>query len=208
MTLRVLRHGPATARCLVVLLHGVGADADDLIGLAPGLVPALPGVAFAAFDGPEPCDMAPYGRQWFSLADRTPAVLQAGAARATPVLAAAVEAERVRLGAGSVALVGFSQGAMMALHAGLRLATPPAAILAYSGALLEVPRTASYPPILLVHGTDDPVVPASLSQSAARALTAAGAQVELLLRPGLGHSIDEVGVAAGAALLRRVFALG
>ena len=209
MTLRTLRWGPGPgeARHLLVLLHGLGADADDLIGLAPSLAPVLPGVAFAAFDAPHPCDMGPYGRQWFSLADRTPALLQAGAASAAPPLLAAVDAELARLGIASVALAGFSQGAMMALYAGLRRTPPPAAVLAYSGALLDVPSSGAPPPVLLVHGTADDVVPAALSRDAERLLAAAGVRVESLFRPGLPHAIDDAGIAAGAAFLRRAFSL-
>ena len=192
---------------MVALLHGVGASADDLLGLAPSLAPLLPGVAFAAFDAPEPYDGAPFGRQWFSLHDRTPSVLQAGASRASPVLDAAVDSELARLGISSCALAGFSQGAMMALYAGLRRTPPLAAVLAYSGALLDVPPAAAHPPVLLVHGTDDDVVPAARSRDAERLLRAAGVPVEAVFRPGVGHWIDDAGLAAGAALLRRAFAL-
>ena len=199
--------GPGAARHLLVLLHGVGAGADDLMGLAPSLAPALPGVAFAAFDAPMPYDMAPFGRQWFSLADRTPSVLQAGAARAMPALTAAMDAELKRLGTGSLAIAGFSQGAMMALYAGLRRVPPAQAVLAYSGALLDVPTAAAYPPVLLVHGTADEVVPAARTRDAQRLLATAGVAAETIFRPGLGHGIDDAGLAAGAAFLRRALAL-
>ena len=209
MSLRALRWGPepGTARHLVALLHGVGASADDLIGLAPTLGALLPGVAFTAFDAPEPCDGAPFGRQWFSLSDRRPLALQAGAARAAPILDAALDSEMVRFGVSSCALAGFSQGAMMALYAGLRRRPPPLAVLAYSGALLDVPRAAAvHPPILLVHGTEDDVVPATRSRDAERLLRAAGVLVDSLFRPGLGHWIDDVGLRAGAVFLQRAFA--
>ena len=208
MSLRTLRWGPGpgAARHLVALLHGVGASADDLLGLAPSLAPLLPGVAFVAFDAPEPYDGAPSGRQWFSLQDRTPSVLQAGAARAAPALDAALDAELARLGVASCALAGFSQGAMMALHAGLRRAPPPAAVLAYSGALLDVPTADARPPVLLVHGTDDEVVPAARSRDAERLLRAAGVPVQAVFRPGVGHWIDDEGLRTGAVFLRGVLA--
>lgn len=209
--------GPA--RQLVVLLHGVGADGADLIGFAPALAQALPGAAFAAPDAPFPCDMAPYGRQWFSLQDRSPARLLAGVRAVEPALRGFLEAELSRLGlpASALALAGFSQGAMAALHAGLRMAAPPAAILAYSGALLATPeslaaeavaRAAPPPPVLLVHGEADGVVPVGASRVAEATLRAAGVPVEALYIPGLAHTIDETGLAAGTAALRRAFAPG
>lgn len=202
------------ARQLVVLLHGVGADGHDLIDLAAQWAPALPHAAFVSPDGPEPYDMIPpgmahHGRQWFSLADRTPSVLEAGIARARPAVDAFLDAELARLGLppDAYALMGFSQGAMMALFAGLRRAIPPAAILAYSGGVLDPDSLAAEktgaPPVLLVHGLEDAVVPAAWSRETAAILTAAGLPVQTLFRPGLGHSIDEEGMLAGGQALRR-----
>ena len=182
---------PGQARQLVVVLHGLGADGQDLIQLAPDWAEALPGAAFIAPDAPHPCDMAPYGRQWFSLQDRTPAAMAAGAAQAAAALGPLVEAELARfsLPPEALALAGFSQGAMMALQLGLRRHTTPAAILAYSGALLA-PESLSAdilgsPPVLLVHGETDDIVPVATSRMAEAALRAAGVPVEALYRPGL-----------------------
>lgn len=213
------RLGPRSggpARWLVVLLHGVGADGADLIGFAPALAEALPDAAFVAPDAPFPCDMAPFGRQWFSLQDRSPARLAAGVRAAEPVLRAFLRAElsRLSLPASALALVGFSQGAMTALHTGLRMAEPPAAIVAYSGALLAPDSLASEiaarppPPVLLVHGESDGVVPVGASRAAEAALRAAGVRVEALYIPGLDHTIDDTGLAAGVAALLRAFAPG
>ena len=207
--------GPA--RQLVVLLHGVGADGADLIGFAPALAAALPDAAFVAPDAPSPCDMAPFGRQWFSLQDRSPARLAAGVQAVEPALRAFLEAElsRLSLPASALALVGFSQGAMTALHTGLRMADPPAAILAYSGALLapeslpaDLVARPSPPPVLLVHGEADGVVPVRASRMAEAALRAAGVPVEALFIPGLDHTIDDSGLRAGIACLLRAFAPG
>jgi phospholipase/carboxylesterase len=207
--------GPA--RQLVALLHGVGADGADLIGFAPALAETLPDAAFVAPDAPYPCDMAPFGRQWFSLQDRSPARLEAGVRAAEPAVRAFLESElsRLSLPASALALVGFSQGAMTALHAGLRMAEPPAAILAYSGALLapeslpaELAARPSPPPVLLVHGELDGVVPVRASRGAEAALRAAGVPVEALYVPGLDHTIDDSGLRAGIAFLRRAFAPG
>ena len=210
--LKVLRREAASgaARLLVVLCHGVGADGQDLIGLAGPWAEALPDLAFLAPDAPEPCDMAPFGRQWFSLQDRTPAVLEAGARRAAPLLLAAVDAELARLALppGAVALMGFSQGAMMVLHAGLRRPVPPAAILAYSGALLDSPaldaEITGKPPVLLVHGEDDEVVPFARGPAAEAALRRRGIAVTTSWRKGVGHWVDEGGLQAGVAMLREL----
>ena len=128
--------GPA--RQLVVLLHGVGADGDDLIQLAPVLAPMLPGAAFVAPNAPEPYDMAPFGYQWFSLRDRRPEALLLGVQAAAPQLDAFLDAEleRYRLADHQLAILGFSQGAMLALQVAPRRARPLAAILGYSGALI------------------------------------------------------------------------
>lgn len=206
------RWGPrqGAAQQLVVLCHGVGADGHDLIDLAPYWATALPQAAFVAPDGPQPCDAAPMGRQWFPLWDRAPAQLAAGADAAAPLLDAFIDAELMRLGlpAAAYALMGFSQGAMTALHVGLRRAVPPRAILAFSGALLAPERLAEAtgrPPVLLVHGEADEVVPPVRSRDAAAALLAAGFPVESLFCPRLGHGIDEAGLSAGALFLQRAF---
>lgn len=213
--LNLLRRGPAskgTPRQLIMLLHGVGADGHDLIDLAPAWAAALPDAVFAAPDAPEPYDGAPMGRQWFSLEDRTPSVLHAGAARAAPLLDATIDAELVRLGlpGDAVALMGFSQGAMMALHAGLRRRPPPRGILAYSGALLDTPglaaECAGHPPVLLVHGRVDEVVPFARGPASESVLQRLGIPVQTLWRPGVGHAIDDVGLAEGALFLQKLFA--
>ena len=208
------RWGPRQAgppRQLVVLCHGVGADGHDLIDLAPTWAAALPRAAFVAPDAPERYDMAPVGRQWFSIADRTPARLIAGVATAASALGRFVDAELVRLAlpADAYALMGFSQGAMTVLYTGLRRATPPRAILAFSGALIAPERLeeiSARPPVLLVHGEADEVVPVERSRLAERALRDAGIAVQALYCPGLGHGIDEAGLSVGALFLQQAFA--
>ncbi|MBV9756638.1 MAG: phospholipase [Alphaproteobacteria bacterium] len=198
---------------LVVLCHGLGGDGDQLADLAQGWSEALPDALFVGLDGPEPCEGAPFGRQWFSIADRTPAVLGVGAASAATFLNPRIDAELARAGLplDACALAGFSQGAMMALFAGLRRAPPPRAVLAYAGALLAPDQLKAelrgHPPVLLVHGEADDVVPAARSRDAERALGRLGVPVESLYCDGLGHGIDTVGIAAGAAFLRRAFGL-
>jgi phospholipase/carboxylesterase len=205
-----MRWGPATAPAeqLVVLLHGLGADGADLIDLAPVWARALPHAAFTAPHAPTPYAAAGFGRQWFDLYDRSDASREAGADAARAWLDAFLDAELARLGLTDYALMGFSQGAMMALHVGLRRAVAPRAILAFSGRLIAPQRLAeatARPPVLLVHGEADPVVPAASSHEAESALLAAGFDVTGRFVPGLGHGIDESGLTAGALMLQKAF---
>ena len=195
---------------LVLLLHGVGADGFDLIDLAPVWAEALPNTLFIAPHAPFPFQGAPFGRQWFDIMDRTPVRLEAGLRHAAGILGDFTQAKLAELGLGGdrLALMGFSQGAMVALFAGLRGAVPaPACILAYSGALLAPESFAgevtAHPPVLLIHGEADEVVPAMASRQAARAFQAEAVPHELLLRPNHGHGLDDAGLAAGTALLAR-----
>ncbi len=199
--------GPA--KQLVILMHGVGADGDDLIGLAPALAQVLPDAEFLAPNAPEPCDMAPVGYQWFSLQDRSPDIIEAGVRAAAPLVDQFIDdncAAR-QIAADRVALFGFSQGCMMSLFVGLRRPSPLAAVLGYSGALVASKKLAgeivSRPPVLLVHGEADPVVPHQMLAASQAGLEAAGVDVQSLSRPGLGHAIDEEGIRVGAALLQR-----
>src|SRR5262249_9983565 len=180
---------------LVILLHGLGADGNDLIGLAPYWARLLPTAEFVSPNAPFPCDMAPYGYQWFSAQDRSPAAVLAGVRAAAPLLDALIDdalAERA-LDEGDLALVGFSQGTMMSLFVGLRRAKPVAGIVGFSGRLLAPGLLASElrsrPRTLLVHGTDDPLVPYESLAAAEAALKAVDIPVDTLTCPGVGHSI-------------------
>lgn len=208
------RWGPADGGLpegLVVICHGVGADGDNLIGLAPAWARDLPHIGFSAPDAPFVHDSG-FGRQWWSVADRTPAVMEAGVRRGFSYLDRYIDAElaRLNLPPDRYALAGFSQGAMMVLFAGFRRTIPPLAILAYSGALLArqalAGETRHKPPVLLVHGERDDVVPPQRSHEAEQALREVGIGVESHFIPGLPHGIDDTGVAFGAAFLKRAFA--
>ncbi len=198
-------------RQLVILLHGLGADGNDLIGLAPYWAPLLPEAEFVAPDAPFPCDMAPFGRQWFSLQDRSPVSISAGVRAAAPILDAFIDdALKTRnLDESRLALVGFSQGTMMSLFVGLRRATALAGIVGFSGALIGAESLAqeirSRPPVLLIHGDSDEMVPFQALARAEQGLKAAGVPVQSLTCPGLGHGIDEAGLKRGGAFLQKVF---
>src|SRR5580693_3806488 len=129
------------ARQLVVFLHGYGADGNDLIEIGRAWQQLLPQAAFVSPHAPEPCGQAPVGRQWFALTFRDPNERWVGANKAAPALEGFIDAElkRHNLPPAALALVGFSQGTMMALHVGLRRSVPPAAIVGYSGLLVERP---------------------------------------------------------------------
>ena len=195
---------------LCLLLHGVGADGNDLIGLAPLLAEVLPTARFIAPNGPEPCDMAPMGYQWFSLQDPAADALEAGVRRAASDVNAFIEEMLAGLGLGPerLILVGFSQGAMTALHLGLRRKAAPAGILSFSGALIA-PETlgreiACRPPVCLIHGQVDELIPALSFNVAKTVIESAGVNVEDHLVEGLGHGIDEAALVLAAAFLRRV----
>ena len=178
------------ASSLIVIMHGWGADASDLADLAYPMSLRFPGAAFFVPNAPEPCSMNPMGRQWFDLADSTAGPAAAGVLIEQSVAAAVDE---LGLDMSAVALTGFSQGGMMSLHCGLRMAPRPAALVSFSGALLSDDGIAvedGRPAVLLVHGTDDQVVPFSMMQAAAAALAAHDVLVRCVERPGLAHGID------------------
>ena len=197
-------------RRLVILLHGLGADGNDLIGLAPYWARLLPDAEFLSPNAPFPCDMAPYGYQWFSSQDRSPEAVLGGVRAAAPILDAFIDEalEQLGLGSGELALVGFSQGTMMSLFVGLRRAEPVAGIVGFSGRLLAPELLASElrsrPPVLLVHGTEDPLVPYSSLAAAETTLKAAGVPVETVTSVGIGHSIDDQGLRRGGQFLKKV----
>jgi phospholipase/carboxylesterase len=205
-----------TARQLVIFLHGYGADGNDLIEIGRAWQPLLPQAAFVSPHAPEPCGQAPVGRQWFALTFRDPNERWVGANKAAPVLERFIEAELARhqLLPQALALVGFSQGTMMALHVGLRRAVPPAAIVGYSGLLVLPPQgnpdalaaeIKSRPPVLLVHGDQDELIPAQALFQSTQALADLGVPVEWHLSAGVGHGIDQEGLRHGGEFLARNF---
>ncbi len=198
------KQGPATH--LVVLVHGYGADGNDLIGLAAHWQTLLPTVAFAAPNAPTKTPGAP-GFQWFPITRIDPHLMSQGVEMAGPVLDEYLDAELARLGIPpeNLALVGFSQGTMLSLHVGLRRKVKPAAIVGFSGMLAGVPPAGEIPPILLTHGDGDQVIPPQAMFMAALALGQAGACVQWHLAPGMGHGIDPEGLAIAGQFLNLGF---
>jgi len=205
------------ARQLVVFLHGYGADGNDLIEIGRAWQGLLPQAAFVSPHAPEPCGQAPTGRQWFALTFRDPNERWVGANKAAPVLEAFLNAElkRRNLPPTALALVGFSQGTMMALHVGLRRAVPPLAIVGYSGLFVIPPDTnpdkvaadiKSRPPVLLIHGDQDDLIPPQALFMATNALGDLGVPVEWHLSHGIGHGIDQEGLRHGGEFLAHRFA--
>ena len=203
-----------TARQLVVFLHGYGADGNDLIELGRAWASLLPDTAFVSPHAPHPCGQAPMGREWFPLTFRDPNERWTGVNAAAPALDAFLDAElqRRNLAPSALALVGFSQGTMMALHVGLRRAIAPAAIVGYSG-MLVVPETVdpdtfageirSRPPVLLVHGDADELIPVQAIFHAVQGLAALEVPVQWHISPGVGHGIDEEGLRHGGEFLAK-----
>lgn len=180
-------HGAATH--LIVLVHGYGADGQDLIGLAPQWQGLLPTAAFAAPNAPTRVPGAP-GYQWFPISRIDPHEMQKGVEAAGPVLDAYLDAELTRTGVApeNLVLVGFSQGTMLSLHVGLR--RKAAAIVGFSGLLAGVPAQGLFPPIFLSHGDHDQVIPPQALFLAAGQLGLAGAAVQWHLAADIGHGID------------------
>ncbi len=202
------------ARQLVVFLHGYGADGNDLIEIGRAWQPLMPHAAFVSPHAPEPCGQAPTGRQWFALTFRDPNERWIGVNKAAPILERFLHAELTRRGLppSALALVGFSQGTMMALHVGLRLPAVPRAIVGYSGLLVEPPQAQaekfmaeikSRPPVLLVHGDRDDLIPVQALLQAANGLAELGVPVAWHISAGIGHGIDQDGLRYGGDFISR-----
>jgi phospholipase/carboxylesterase len=211
---RIEPRSGAAARQLVVFLHGYGADGNDLIEIGRAWQPWMPQAAFVSPHAPNPCGQAPTGREWFPLTFRDLNERWTGCNAAAPVLDRFLDAELARrnLPPSALALVGFSQGTMMALHVGLRRATAPLAIVGYSGMLVTPPdgdaqalaaEVRSRPPVLMVHGDRDDLIPPQALFLASSGLAALGVPVEWHLSAGIGHGIDQEGLRHGGEFLAR-----
>jgi phospholipase/carboxylesterase len=201
---------------LVIFLHGYGADGSDLLGLADTLGPHLPGTVFVAPDAPERSTVNPMGYQWFPIPwlDGSPEDLAAEAmARAVVELNSFLDAMIAAEGVtpDQVVIVGFSQGTMMALHVAPRRDAPFAGVVGFSGRLMEPEALAdeivSRPPVLLIHGDGDDVVPPASLPAAAEALQGAGIDVYAHIMKGTGHGIAPDGLSVALAFIRQSLGL-
>jgi len=194
---------------LVVFLHGYGSNGADLMSLAPYWAKLLPGAQFVAPNAPEPVPMAPGGYQWFALSQIDPMLLEQGARTASQALDRFLdrELERYGLDGSRLALVGFSQGTMMALQVGLRRKAAPAAIVGFSGLLVGPERLkqerASAPPILLVHGDRDDRIPLGAMFQALDGLQEAGLAAQWHISYGVPHAIGQDGLDLAGAFLKQ-----
>ncbi|HEY8136992.1 MAG TPA: phospholipase [Methylocystis sp.] len=203
------------AKQLVIFLHGYGADGGDLIEIGRQWRNFLPDADFVAPNASERCAMSPGGRQWFPLTMRDPNERWRGVTGARPTLDAFIDAELARRGLDerALALVGFSQGTMMALHTGLRRKIAPRAILGYSGVLVIGPAQpgeervehAVPPSILLVHGEEDSLIPAEALFLSINLLGEMSVPAQWHLSAGLEHGIDNAGLVHGGLFLAQSF---
>ena len=196
---------------IIVLLHGYGSNGRDLISLAPYWQSAVPEAIFISPDAPFPCEAGMGNddmRQWFSLAEYTSEKLLEGAQKAHPILDAYLDSLLGEYGLEEqdLALVGFSQGTMMSLYTGLRRKHQIAGILGYSGALIgaDLLDSEEKPPIHLIHGENDSVVPVSAYHNAVKLLTQKGYLVSGHTTPMLEHSIDGQGIESGTKFLGEI----
>jgi len=207
MTMTLHRRDAARAESLVILLHGYGADGADLIGLADALRPAMPTTTFIAPDAPQACRVNPMGRQWFPISwiDGSSELEMAGGMRAAIELLHGWLGETIAaegVGADRAALVGFSQGTMMSLAVGPRRPTPLAGIVGFSGRLVpEAMEVVTRPPVLLVHGDRDEVIPVDALEQARNGLAGDGFDVRWHVSRGTGHGIAPDGLQLAARFL-------
>ena len=188
-----------SVRQLIVLMHGWGADSQDLLPLAPLLAADDPQRLVVVPDAPDICSANPFGRQWFELAspDLSSDVIAQACSDAVPVIHQMLGrlCADYDLAADAVILGGFSQGGMIALSAGLSYSGALGGVFCLSGGWLTPGQTVTQKtdlPIFLAHGDTDPVVPLAMMENSKTALIAAGFAPQPLVRPSMPHSIDEV----------------
>jgi phospholipase/carboxylesterase len=217
MTSTITLHGPSLLpasgkppRQIIILLHGYGSNGADMMSLAPHWRHAFPDALFLAPNGPERCPGSPGGYQWWALTAFSRPALAAGVKRAAPVLDGFIDQQLAQHGLSEdkLLLIGFSQGTMLALHVGPCREKAVAGIIGYSGMIADTTGLAgkiqSRPPVLLVHGAEDSVVPVPALNEAQLELHRLGFDVQTHIAPGLGHGVDANGLRLGEAFARKV----
>lgn len=198
---------------LIVFLHGYGADGADLFGLSEPFRARFPSAAFAAPNAPSRSALNPMGYEWFPIPwidGSSEEAMRRGFLSACSALDAYLDAELARHGLGpeALALVGFSQGTMMSLEVGPRRPGPVAGIVGFSGRLIDAGRLASAPerpPVALIHGDRDEVIPISALEETRGALAEAGFSVRWRVSRGIGHGIAPDGLALALDFLTDAF---
>lgn len=205
-------HAPKNA---VMFLHGVGdSGAGGLLEICRIWQREMPETEFLCPDAPFEFDMAPDGRQWFSLKNFTIEAMREGAVMAAPILNEYIDhvLQTRNITPAQLVLVGFSQGTIMSLYAGPRRAPAVAGILGYSGILVCAENLRfekkSSPPVLLINGMLDEVVPFATLAGSEDGLRRAGIPVSSVACARTGHSIDALGVTEGLKFLKKVLATG
>ena len=201
------------ARQLVIFLHGYGSNGSDLISIGEEWAPGLPDTAFVSPNAPDPCDEWPIGYQWFSIRAIDRDAIERGRQieNVAPVLNGFIDQqlEKWNVTEDRLAVVGFSQGAMMAMYTMPRRRNPCAAVIGYSGMLINAEglreKGIVKPRILAIHGDADDVVPPSCLYGVNEGFEAAGFNVETIMRPGLEHGIDQFGLRYGMEFLQKAF---
>ncbi len=207
------RHEPASGRApkkLIILLHGVGADGNDLIGLAPNWAKYLPDAEFVSPDAPFEYEHSDRGCQWFSLGDFSPETMLEGVIQAAPILNNFIDEQLALLGLEQehLALVGFSQGTMMALFVALHRSNQIAGVVGYSGRMIglnsDSKEVSARPPVLLIHGESDELIPANAMLETVQTLALYKVPTQWHICPNLGHGIDQTGLEIGGQFLQDV----
>ena len=182
---------------LMVFLHGVGSDGNDLISLVPYIQKPLGDYHFISPHGVEAYDMAPFGRQWFSLQDRSPKAIINLAKNNAPKVQEQIKLKQKALGIDNenTVIFGFSQGTMMGIYLTLIQAKPFKAMIGFSGRLIppaSLKNTST--PICIIHGAEDDVVEANESIKLSEYCKQNAIEHKLLIIPNLTHSIDGSGM--------------
>lgn len=182
---------------LVIFLHGVGADGNNIADICNVLNRCVPDTYFLCPNGAFPYDLGIGGYQWFSLQDRTESVLLEGINKTLPIVNEYIDynLSKYSLEDKNLAIMGFSQGCMMALHLGLRRQKAPACVIGFSGALIGAEflkqQQLRKPPIFLAHGDIDPIVDVEQMKIAAKNLKMMGIKVETHIFKNLLHGMNE-----------------
>ena len=200
------------AKHLIITLHGYGANAQDLLSLAPAIQNQFPDIAVSAPNAPHAIDMMADAYKWFDIEDRTPSIMQAGVASNADAVNAYIDEQMAHYGVdeSNTMVLGFSQGTMLALHVGLRRQKQLAGILGFSGMLLETPtqlpdQIQSRPPVLLIHGQADDVIAWQATMAAADVLSMNNIPVNTVVVPDVPHGIDPVGFAEAMTFINKYF---